>query len=109
MPTRRRRDYYVGAVERLREARGGACEAARLQLGACRRTAGLEFAHLKPTRVYGRGRGRCQRYHDIKNHPESYALLCRHHHSIQELRMATKRIAARPVFREREPGEDDDR
>ena len=42
----------------------------------------LEFAHLpgKPTDLNGRGRGRSNRYHDIRKHPGHYVLLCRGHH-----------------------------
>lgn len=42
----------------------------------------LEFAHLpgKPTGVCGRGRGRTDRYYDVKRNPECYVLLCRSHH-----------------------------
>lgn len=38
----------------------------------------LEFAHLpgKPTNLDGRGRGKPERYYDIKQHPECYVLLC---------------------------------
>jgi hypothetical protein len=68
----------------LREAWGGRCV-------ACAYTFRLEFAHVKPTGLEGakarhgcgmdgRGRGLPQRYHDVKNHPECYVLLCRECH-----------------------------
>lgn len=40
----------------------------------------LEFAHILDTPVMGRGRGRKERYFDIKKNPESYALFCKYHH-----------------------------
>ena len=36
----------------------------------------LEFAHLKPTKLNGRGRGSLHRYYDIRKNPKSYALMC---------------------------------
>jgi hypothetical protein len=64
----------------LRKAWGGQCV-------ACAWPFKLEFAHLHPTGLegararnamgdLGRGRGLPQRYHDVKNHPECYILLC---------------------------------
>lgn len=41
----------------------------------------LEFAHVSPTGLNGRGRGRKERYYDVKNHPESYNLLCEDCHA----------------------------
>jgi hypothetical protein len=40
----------------------------------------LQFAHIKDTGLNGIGRGRKERYYDIRNHPDSYALLCEDHH-----------------------------
>ena len=40
----------------------------------------LEFAHTKPTKLSGMGRGKRHRYYDILNHPDSYMLLCHNHH-----------------------------
>lgn len=36
----------------------------------------LEFHHIKPTGLNGMGRGMSDRAKDIKEHPESYKLLC---------------------------------
>lgn len=36
----------------------------------------LQFAHIKETELNGEGRGRHERYFDVKNHPDCYALLC---------------------------------
>ena len=70
--------YYKGKMEALRKERGGRCI---LELDGCWLTRGLEFAHITPTPVNGRGRGLPQRYHDIKNNPEAYLLVCRACHA----------------------------
>ena len=36
----------------------------------------LEFAHVKPTELSGRGRGRKERYYDVKYNPDCYCLMC---------------------------------
>jgi len=36
----------------------------------------LQFAHIKPTKLTGRGRGLIARYYDIKKNPNSYVLAC---------------------------------
>ena len=46
----------------------------------CDKKGKLEFAHIKPTDLSGRGRGRKERYYNIKNNPASYMLLCRSCH-----------------------------
>lgn len=96
-----KRFSYLGKMQLLRDARGGRCEC------GCGRTEGLEFAHRRPTEVYGRGRGLPQRYHDIKRHPDAYVLLAPGCHKQQELReMAAERIARGEVMQMREPGDD---
>ena len=40
----------------------------------------LEFIHIKATKVMGRGRGRKERYYDVKKNPHCYALMCKYHH-----------------------------
>ena len=40
----------------------------------------LEFAHLKHTGVKGAGRGLWKRYYDIKNHKDSFMLMCKECH-----------------------------
>lgn len=67
-----RAGYYPRKMAELREQFGGVCQAK-----GCERTTGLEFAHIQPTNVNGRGRGQAVRYHDIKKHPERFRLLCR--------------------------------
>lgn len=78
--------YYRGAIERLRIARGNKCEWCGLSQSKAklRYPNGLEFAHRHTTTVNGRGRGLPQRYHDIKNNPGAYELLCRECHLAQE-------------------------
>ena len=44
--------------------------------------ANLEFAHIFPTQVKGRGRGRKERIYDVSKNPGSYAYVCKYHHII---------------------------
>lgn len=69
---------------RLENQFGGVCQ----ELG-CTQTQRLHFAHLKPTSLNGRGRGRKERYFDIKKHPKHYLLLCKRHHKEMDLQLAT--------------------
>jgi hypothetical protein len=66
-------------LERLRQLHGGSCQHVGSK-GLCGSKHKLEFAHLQPTGLQGRGRGSRARYLDIKRHPLAYALLCRQHH-----------------------------
>lgn len=36
----------------------------------------LQFAHIRPTGLNGRGRGQTQRFMDIMRNPDAYLLLC---------------------------------
>jgi len=45
----------------------------------CGSTLDLEFAHIKPTKLGGRGRGRKERYYDVLKNPNCYALTCKEH------------------------------
>lgn len=54
---------------------GGCC-----QWVHCNKTERLEFAHLKPTKCQGKGRGQNERLIDVRKHPTHYTLLCRGHH-----------------------------
>jgi hypothetical protein len=49
---------------------------------ACRicGTTPVHYAHVRPTKCRGRGRGSVKRYADILKHPECYAPLCSLHH-----------------------------
>lgn len=70
-----RRGYYWGKMDELRAEFGGRCVDGP---AGCRGP--LEFAHVKPTGMCGRGRGLIGRYHDIKRNRDCYALRCRRHH-----------------------------
>jgi hypothetical protein len=71
------------SLDGLREERGGKCE-------TCSSAEGLDFAHVKKTKLSGAGGGRGQgeRYYDIKNNPESYLLLCKDcHHTVDHAKL----------------------
>lgn len=53
----------------LREERNNQCE-------DCSSTDRLEFHHIIPTGLRGRGRGSQNRLYDIQKHPLNYRLLC---------------------------------
>lgn len=63
---------YALKLAALRIAWGGRC----VKCGLRPRKYVLEFAHLRPTAIHGRGRGLRQRYLDIVHNPGSYVLLC---------------------------------
>lgn len=75
--TNRRNKLIKKQFIQLRLKYGGKC-----QWQNCNQTKNLEFAHTKPTKLKGKGRGRKERYYDIKNNPTSYILLCKYHHKI---------------------------
>jgi hypothetical protein len=52
----------------LRQKFGGRCV-------VCGFIAPLEFAHIKPTKLSGDGRGQRARYYDIVNNPDAYVLM----------------------------------
>ena len=60
---------YGAKMRDLRSAWGGRC-------ARCAGTWRLEFAHLRPTGLEGRGRGCAERYYDIRKNADSYVLLC---------------------------------
>ena len=59
----------------------------------------LEFAHLSPTDVRGRGRGQWERYLDVKRHPDRYLLLCHTHHRFMDRKHLHQqfKVACTPV------------
>ncbi len=65
--------WIVVKLEELRQLYGGECL-------DCNSMLGLEFHHIKETGLNGEGRGRKERYYDIKNNPDSYILLCKNCH-----------------------------
>jgi hypothetical protein len=87
-----RPSFYLGKMDELRARFGGKCvwegakDKGECALGLDRRNhpRPLEFAHKHPTGCVGRGRGRADRYHDVKNNPECYQLMCRKHHVLYD-------------------------
>jgi len=67
--TNKTNKWIVEAFNKLRELYGGEC-------AICGSKERLEFAHVKPTELEGRGRGRKERYYDISSNPDCYMLLC---------------------------------
>lgn len=57
----------------LRKEFGGCCQ-------KCGSKMNLEFAHVRPTGLKSKGRGKKKRYYDIKNNKECYILLCKDCH-----------------------------
>jgi len=73
-----RYDYAQGMND-LRTLYGNACADKGVKnRGRCEGQ--LEFAHVKPTGLCSRGRGRADRYHDILRNLDCYVLLCARHH-----------------------------
>jgi 5-methylcytosine-specific restriction endonuclease McrA len=48
----------------------------------CGSTEELQFAHIRETKLNGRGRGRKERLYDIIKNPLSYRLLCKKCHEM---------------------------
>ncbi len=69
----RMNEYVKRRWKQLIEDSGGKC-------AQCPSAEKLEFAHLEPTGLRGRGRGRKERLFDILKHPEKYVLLCGYCH-----------------------------
>jgi hypothetical protein len=97
------RSYYLGKMEELREQFGGKCVWAGVKdKGVCSSPERLlEFCHKVPTGSCGRGRGRADRYHDIKRHPECYQLMCRRHHVLFDADYWSRRAIERLEWKER--------
>jgi hypothetical protein len=69
------REYYGRLRARLISERGGKC-----QWEKCPETSGLQFAHRRDNGFKGKGRGRQERYKNIRDNPDVYILLCLDHH-----------------------------
>lgn len=69
----------------LLEEFGGSCR-------ICGTSKELQFAHLTPTDLKGWGRGRKERYYDVKNNPDSYTLLCEPCHKQLDRILETKGV-----------------
>lgn len=61
------------AFKKLRDEFDSSCQ-------KCGSKQNLEFAHIKPTDLSGWGRGRKERYYDIKNNKDHYVLVCKSCH-----------------------------
>lgn len=59
----------------------------------CQRTP-VEYAHVRPTKTHGRGRGSAVRYADMLKHPESYAPFCSDHHKQLDAGKITTTVAS---------------
>ena len=68
----RQNEYVKRRWQQLIDDSGGACA----QCHATQDTKPLEFAHLEPTGLNGRSRGKSRRLFNILKHPDKYALLC---------------------------------
>ena len=74
-------DWAIRGIQKEREKRGGKCQWADLCPGeSCDRTFDLQFAHIKETKLSGRGRGSGKRLRDIRQNGDCYKLLCDVHH-----------------------------
>lgn len=68
----RQNEYVKRRWQQLIDDSGGACA----QCHATQDTKPLEFAHLEPTGLNGRSRGKSRRLFNILKHPDKYVLLC---------------------------------
>lgn len=85
------------SMERLRQEFGGKCVDCRRNYSWLRGRKGpLEFAHIKPTGLTGgKGRGLRNRYFDILNNRDCYALRCRACHKAWDRNYWKNREAVR--------------
>ena len=68
------------ARKQLKEDFGNSCS-------NCNSKATLQFAHIQPTSLNGKGRGRKERILDIRKNRDSYRLLCSTCHSIYDAKV----------------------
>ena len=71
--------WIVKAFKELRKEFGNECQ-------VCGDKENLEFAHVRKTELEGKGRGRKERYYDIKNNKDCYMLLCKACHKSMDRR-----------------------
>jgi hypothetical protein len=89
-------NYTSADMERLRQLRGRRCEEKTPTGERCPEAFRLEFAHVGPTGLCGRGRGLNWRVLDILKHPECYRLVCQaHHRTLEDADRARLREIAR--------------
>lgn len=75
------RGYCKRKMASLRAERGNRCENCQRPLTFDERGhPNLQWAHLRPTGLSGKGRGYNHRVLDIRRNPDHYALLCRDCH-----------------------------
>lgn len=82
-------------MDHLRKAFGGKCSKcggrwSLIRKGRKYRHRPLEFAHVKPTKLQGRGRGLKNRFFDILRNPDSYRLC----HALFDMEQLARRLAA---------------
>ena len=65
--------YFTERRRKLVNDFGGIC-------AHCTSKSELEFAHVIPTKLSGKGRGMPQRIYDVLKHPLNYLLLCSNCH-----------------------------
>ena len=76
---------YREERKRLIKKFGGKCQ-------ICGTRSGLNFHHIRPTELYGVGRGSWERLTDVKRNPKSYRLLCNSCHKKFHKRYGEKAI-----------------
>jgi hypothetical protein len=79
--------WHMDELRRLFGGRCRKCGAKRSRLKRGRlKTGPLEFAHVKPTGLCGRGRGLKNRFVDVLRNPDCYELLCHGCHHVLDMR-----------------------
>lgn len=86
-------------MDALRSAFGGRCKRCNGRWSLTRKPGGLrhrplEFAHVRPTGLHGRGRGLQRRFFDILRHPDAYTLLCKKCHGLFDCERLTAEFNA---------------
>lgn len=76
--------WVVKTWEKILQEFGGQC-------AHCEKLYDLEFAHLQPTGLKGKGRGKARRLRDILRNPSSYILLCWECHDLFDGRAVRRR------------------
>lgn len=87
VPWREINSLHMDALRTLYGGRCKKCGAKRSRLRRGRlKTGPLEFAHVKPTGLCGRGRGLKTRFVDVLHYPDCYELLCHGCHHVLDMR-----------------------
>jgi predicted restriction endonuclease len=77
--TNKQNEFIRRKINELKELNGNKCKKK-----GCNEQYELQFAHIKPTELNGRGRGRKERYYDVIRNPTSYLLMCKDHHEMYD-------------------------